>query len=208
LKSDWIEYGLKTTDSGVYLIKNIINGKVYVGSATRLIERLSNHFHSLRNNKHHSIHLQNSWNLNNGYFVCGVIEFIDDKNQLKIVEQKYIDKYNAANDKFGYNICPIARNNLGCKQKRGLEERSRRMTGSGNHFYNKNHSISAKYFIGLNNYCRKLENSQIIEIKRMWQLENKTQAEIAKIFNISAPYVSRIINNKRRKLDDYVPTPC
>lgn len=198
MKSDWIEYGLKTTDSGVYVIKNINNGKVYVGSATHLITRLSAHFHDLKNNKHHSAHLQNAWNLNINHFVCGVIEFVEDKNQLRIVEQKYIDKFNSANSEYGYNICPIARNNLGCKQTRGMVERSKKMTGTGNHFFGKHHTVESIKNISKNSQNRKLDCNEIDEIKYLWNCGGLKQPEIAKIFNVGQPYISKIVNNIQR----------
>jgi group I intron endonuclease len=202
LKSDWIEYGLKTTDSGVYMIKNITNGKVYIGSAVHLIERLSSHFYSLRNNKHHSIHLQNAWNLNIYHFVCGVIEFVQDKSQLKIIEQKYIDKYNSANDEFGYNICPIARNNLGCKQTRGMKEKSERMIGSKNHFFDKHHTPEALHKISESNKFRKLSNDNVSEIRYLWNNSGYEASELAPvlatIFGVQKKYIISIVNNKKR----------
>ena len=42
---------------GIYKIKNIINGKVYIGSAIYFIKRWSVHKSELKNNKHHSIKL-------------------------------------------------------------------------------------------------------------------------------------------------------
>jgi predicted GIY-YIG superfamily endonuclease len=51
------KYGINIKDSGVYLIKNLYNGKVYIGSAKCLISRLSSHRFLLNNNKYHSRHL-------------------------------------------------------------------------------------------------------------------------------------------------------
>ena len=49
-------------NSGIYLIKNMINGKGYVGSTVNLTNRKYQHFSQLKNNKHHSPHLQSSAN--------------------------------------------------------------------------------------------------------------------------------------------------
>jgi len=201
-------YGVNSKDSGVYMIKNLISGKIYIGSTKRLVERLSHHRQELCQNKHHSIHLQNAWNKDGeNKFIFGVIEVIDELTKLTDIEQYYIDKYNASNDNYGYNICPLARSNLGTKHQKGIEDKKKRMLGEGNNFYNKNHSINSRYFIGLNNCCRKLENNQINIIKTMWLSGNYSQTKIAKIFNVSQPQVSKIINNKARKLNNYVPTP-
>ena len=199
-----MKFGLNRNDSGIYVIKNIINGKVYIGSAVHLTERLSNHFHQLKNNCHHSIHLQNAWNQKNSYFVCGVIEFVNDKKLLTVTEQKYIDKYNSANDKFGYNICPIAGSNLGCKQTRGRIERSIRMRGSNNNFYNKKHKPESLYLISENSDNRVLTNDNIQEIKFLSDY-GVSQYIIAKIFHVGQPYISKIINNKKR---NKIYLPC
>ena len=42
------------------MILNLINNKRYIGSSTNLINRSFKHISSLRNNKHHCIHLQRS----------------------------------------------------------------------------------------------------------------------------------------------------
>ena len=193
-----MKFGLNRNDSGIYMIKNLLNGKVYIGSALHLSDRLSNHFHLLETNKHHSTHLQNTWNLNSDYFICGVIEFVNDKTQLTTIEQKYIDKYSSANDKYGYNICPIAGSNLGCKLTRGLVERSEKMKGSGNNFYNKKHTEESLKLILESNIFKTLSNKNIDEIKRLWNSGEYKQHELAKMFNVGQPYVSKIVNNIRR----------
>jgi len=189
---------VNTKDSGVYLIKNIVDNKVYVGSAKRLIERLSLHKHLLRNNKHHSIHLQRAWNkYGENIFIFGVLEIIENNQDLIVVEQKYIDRYDSANQNYGYNICPLAKNNLGCKHTKGREEKSRRMSGSGNNFYNKKHSKEARRLIALHNHKRRLTEEDTNEIKKMWLCGDK-QHEIAKTFNTSQSHVSKIVNNHSR----------
>ena len=192
------EYGIESNKSGVYMIKNIINNKLYIGSAIKLNERLSNHFHMLKNNKHHSIHLQNAWNLNKYYFVCGVIEYVSDYKKLNIFEQKYIDLYNSSNQKYGYNICPLAKNNLGSKHQKGIEEKRKRMLGSGNNFYGKKHSLESLKKISEFNGQKKLSNKDVENIKILYKNGNMKQHELAKIYNVGRPYISKIINNKKR----------
>ena len=191
--------GVKVNDGGIYLIKNISDSKVYVGSARRLIERISLHKHQLRNNKHHSIHLQNAWNkYGEDVFIFGVLEIVECDNDLVKIEQIYIDKYKSSNDNFGYNICPKAKNNLGVKHTKGIQEKRMRMAGEGNNFYNKNHSVESRRLIGLHNYKRKLTENQINEIKEMWLSGNYRQHEIADIHNTSQSHVSKIVNNYSR----------
>ena len=47
--------------SGVYVIINRINGKIYLGSAVRLVSRWQAHRYLLRRGKHHSAKLQTAW---------------------------------------------------------------------------------------------------------------------------------------------------
>ena len=40
--------------SGIYQIRNLVNGKIYVGSAVNLRARMQSHFGELKNNKHNN----------------------------------------------------------------------------------------------------------------------------------------------------------
>lgn len=48
--------------SGIYMFRNLINGKRYIGSAIYLIGRRGDHLCMLRDNTHHNIHFQRSFN--------------------------------------------------------------------------------------------------------------------------------------------------
>lgn len=95
--------------TGVYAFENRVNGKVYVGSAFNLGDRLGKHLSDLRNRTHHSAHLQNAWEkYGPGAFEWKVLEIVEDKDALLEAEQGWIDHYDAANPDHGYNICPVA----------------------------------------------------------------------------------------------------
>ena len=49
-------------DSGIYLIKNILDDKVYIGSSINLKDRRYKHFWMLERGIHDNQHLQNSYN--------------------------------------------------------------------------------------------------------------------------------------------------
>jgi group I intron endonuclease len=69
--------------SGIYSITNIINNKIYIGSAKSFSNRWNKHKSDLMANRHHSNHLQNAWNMykpNN--FEFKIIEIIENVKNL------------------------------------------------------------------------------------------------------------------------------
>lgn len=48
--------------SGIYIIRNLITDKVYIGSTKNIMKRISEHLHMLEQGTHHSTKLQNSTN--------------------------------------------------------------------------------------------------------------------------------------------------
>jgi group I intron endonuclease len=96
---------------GVYQIRNTINGKVYIGSATRRIAgRWIEHRKHLKKGIHHSRHLQRAWDTHGqDAFVFEVIENCAAEDCI-CIEQKHIDSKAAAKKGTGYNIAPFAGN--------------------------------------------------------------------------------------------------
>jgi group I intron endonuclease len=77
--------------SGIYQISNNITNKCYIGSSFDLTTRLRNHVNMLKKNKHHSIHLQNSYNKNGtDNFSISILEFCEESKLLE-KEQYYLD---------------------------------------------------------------------------------------------------------------------
>lgn len=102
------ELSTKIKLSGIYVIINTLNNKIYIGSTNNLYGRLKCHFNKLASNKHVSPHLQNSYNKygknNFSYLIleyCG-IDLLEQR------EQFYCNLL-----KPEYNIRPVARNNKG-----------------------------------------------------------------------------------------------
>lgn len=105
-------------NSGVYLIRNKSNGKVYVGSAAiSLSFRIGQHRKALRLGKHNNKHLQSSWDLyGEGAFEFVVVCKCLPANCTKH-EQKWIDRYKSYDKRFGYNKSPTAGSPLGVRHK-------------------------------------------------------------------------------------------
>ncbi len=90
-------------NAGIYCIRNTISDKRYIGSSRNISNRWRVHQSRLRLNKHHSDHLQKSYNIDSSYFVYEIIEFVDDLSQLEIREQYWVDHYQSYKSDFGYN---------------------------------------------------------------------------------------------------------
>jgi len=113
--------------SGVYQIRNLVDGKVYVGSAVNLKNRWVHHRKKLRKGTHHSNHLQRAWTkYGEDTFIFEVLGLCE-KNGLLDEEQKLLDQRQSYDDRHGYNMTPTAYSQLG---RRHSEESKRRISAS------------------------------------------------------------------------------
>jgi len=87
--------------SGVYEIRNKINGKCYIGSSINMSKRLKEHKNALRLGIHSNPHLQNAYNKYGESFIYFPLLICDPENTL-LYEQICFDmmspKYNIAKD--------------------------------------------------------------------------------------------------------------
>ena len=69
------------TICGIYMIKNIVNGKVYIGKSFDIKKRWSNHKYELNKGIHVNNHLQNAWNkYGENSFEFSIIEECNEDN--------------------------------------------------------------------------------------------------------------------------------
>lgn len=86
-----IDFIAEYEKSGVYAIKNLNNGKMYIGSSKDIGARWKHHINSLNKGTHHSRYLQNSWNkYGGGSFSFSVLEYCNEESRLER-EQYYLD---------------------------------------------------------------------------------------------------------------------
>lgn len=93
--------------AGVYMIENITNKKVYIGSSRDIENRLRTHRHALRNGTHHNKDMQEDFNRHHK-FVARIL-YVEaaprrtsfNRNRLYAMEYKFIEQYDAFNS--GYN---------------------------------------------------------------------------------------------------------
>jgi predicted GIY-YIG superfamily endonuclease len=119
----------------VYFIKCIINNKIYVGSTKNHKQRTDRHLNDLKLKKHHSKHLQRSWDLyGEENFSFGILEETTI-NELLIKEEFWINKLKSFNRKFGYNILKKPKSREGVKHS----EKSKKLIS-------KNSASRGKYY--------------------------------------------------------------
>jgi group I intron endonuclease len=93
--------------SGIYIIRNLINGKIYIGKAKCIYKRIRQHITSLNRKvkSHENDHFINSWHkYGRESFAYSVLEYLPLIEEL--ISQKeieYIDYYQSLNPKKGYN---------------------------------------------------------------------------------------------------------
>lgn len=108
---------------GIYKIRNIANGKCYVGSAINIEKRWGEHRCSLGLGNHHSIKLQRAWEKHGASsFEFLIAEVVVDSVLLLSREQAWLDESRSATVS-GYNVQPTAGSNLG--RKFGPETRAK-----------------------------------------------------------------------------------
>lgn len=94
--------------SGVYQIRCISTGKIYVGSTANLKERWYQHRRTLRLGPHHNLHLQSAWDkYGEANFVFSVLELVERSDLLR-TEQAWIDTTSCVDPNKGFNIFETA----------------------------------------------------------------------------------------------------
>jgi group I intron endonuclease len=96
-------------ESGIYEIRNLVNGKRYVGSAVDIAKRWREHRKHLKGGRHHSRHLQAAWAKYGDESFAFRILLHCSRPDLLSEEQKELDKAPE------YNACRDARSTIGVR---------------------------------------------------------------------------------------------
>lgn len=95
--------------SGIYAIRNVTNGKIYIGSSIDIFRRRNQHLRALRNNSHYNHYLQRAWNKScEKNFSFEVLEYVSEENQLLEKEKIWIDKFS----NISYNLIEVVEKDL------------------------------------------------------------------------------------------------
>lgn len=192
---------------GIYLIRNVVSGKCYIGSSVNIYKRWAAHKDQLRRKIHHSILLQRAWDkYGERAFTFHIMEELTPEPQrLIFVEQTYLYLFRP-----DYNISPTAgrvvwsesqkmdislrmtgANNPFYGKKR--PEHSRRMAGANNPFYGKSHTEDARIKSSLRK--TKISKEQVVEALYLIK-KGVTQKDIAKTMNICESTINRLMSGR------------
>lgn len=106
-------------NSGIYKIVNNITGDIYVGSAVDIKRRFRKHKSDLNLHRHPNIILQRAFDkYGEVNLLFDIIECVNNKNNLIVKEQHYIDTLNPK-----YNILKIAGSRLGHKSSEETKQK-------------------------------------------------------------------------------------
>jgi len=201
--------------TGIYIIVNKINNKIYIGSSTNISKRWRDHKWYLNHNKHHNSHLQLSWNK---YTITAFEFFIVEEcklDDLLTKEKEYILYYNSFDKNFGYNINDPKEIHINKNLNKDTKIPSNQKTGDKNPMYGKKGNLHPKFNYKLSEESKnkisisrkgiftcekhpmsKLKSDDIINIRKLFTVENFTQTKIAKIYNVTQATISSIILGK------------
>ena len=208
---------------GIYQIKNIVNGKLYIGSSVRVKERWRKHRNRLDGGYHKNKHLENAWNKHGekSFTFEPLVEFEDiPELALRTIENLYI--YNLSPE---YNIAKSATENPmwgrkvtnetsaklskaakgrvlteAHKERIGLANKGK-LIGTNHPYYGRIVPASTRAKISLSNSGEKHHNSRLTAldvkiIRKRYATENITQQELADEYGVIRQNISKIVLRK------------
>lgn len=190
-------------NTGIYQIRNLVNGKLYVGSAAGrggLQERWRKHCETGRRGEHRNPHFQFAWDKYGEHaFMFEVLEKCQP-TQCIAREQHYLDTvlFANCNDKrfkqLGYNICRKAASTLGIK----LSDKTKaKMSAAriGKKYTEKSKAKMSKAQRGEKGSGAKLTNLRVLEIVELIKNGQNNQ-KIAQKYNVSIATISLLRHGK------------
>jgi group I intron endonuclease len=179
---------------GVYIIRNTINNKIYIGSAVNILNRIKDHIKRLKSKTHKNKLLQNHFNKYGMCFYFEVLEFCN-KEDLIEVEQFMLDKHLSYIRKNGFNINKIANSMLGFKHSEKTKSNwsAKRKGIRFSSESKKNMSESKK---GSKHPKAKLTEEQVIEIRTNNNNKRDYSLKTSIKYNVSWHTINYILKRK------------
>lgn len=159
---------------GVYKITNKKNNKIYIGSSNNITYRWEQHIYGLINKEHYNLDILNDFveqgeNINDFNFEVLDIKNDISREELYELEGKYILKYNSYKQEIGYN--KIINN----------------FKGKITTYLKNNEIITDTNFYNLFNYCDKIDDMFIYNIKK--NIKIKSIKSFTKFKNEKIDYI-------------------
>lgn len=178
--------------SGIYIIKNLDNGKIYVGQSLDVKRRMRDHKYKLDKGTHGNRFLQRAYN--SGQRFSFEVYLYCSEDELDDNEINAIKKFNSSNNKYGYNL------ELGGNDNRKVSEYVRALKrGANNPMYGKNLSEKHRNAIRESNRGTnsKLNEEKVKDIKIKLS-QGKGLVEISLEYGVHVSTIGRI-----RSLDNW-----
>lgn len=215
--------------SGIYMIKNINNNKLYIGSSKNIAKRWERHKYDLNKNRHPNSHLQNAWNkYGKDSFIFEIVEkckeedlIIREELNISILSPQY-NKISIINGQIIFSEESKNRMSESAKKKIFTEEHRKNMSNSRK---NKKLSEDTKQKISLSNSGKtipldtrkkisdtlkskseinpnaKLNWEKVYEIRDLYKDGYKCK-ELMELYNIGETAIYSIVNNKSWRVKD------
>lgn len=144
---------MKEKICGIYMIKNKVNGTIYIGQSADIYDRWDEHLRALRGEYHPNNHLQRSWNKHTEFnFEFSIIEecLVDELDSREIYWIAYYDSY-----KHGYNQTEGGGGMRGFKHSDDTKRKiSESIKGENAPWYGKKRSEETRIKIGITSHER------------------------------------------------------
>lgn len=170
--------------SGIYMIKNRIDGKFYIGSSVNLKKRFMRHRNSLNGNNHENTRLNRAWNKHNHEFDFCILEYSNSKEELRKREQVLLDILNPE-----YNISK----RVDVPEHPEWNETQRQ---------NLREKAIARYDPE-NNHSTKLTWGKVNDLRRLFKETLVSVVDLSTQFGIHRSQVRDIISNKKWRDTEY-----
>lgn len=182
--------------TGIYKIRNLVNQKIYIGSAAISFKDRwqTKHIRQLRLGQHINRHLQSAWSLDGEEkFKFEIVEEISSKGLTKEEfkknllerEQYWLDFYKSYDPNVGYNICSQAGNTLGYKY---TDEQKEKL------------SVWQRGELARS---AKLNWNQVREIREIYANTKISISQLSEKYGISSFSIGKILHNRSWKDEKY-----
>lgn len=188
---------------GIYAIKNLCTGHVYIGQTGENFQRRYwHHQWKLRNNQHDNSYLQNSWNkYGEENFVFMVISVTENHKELDGLEIQYIDLYKKAYK--SYNVLGGGGGRRGC----AMSLHAKQLVGEANrrHMTGKKHTDATKAKMSrtrIGKYIARKNNVLDLSTARKIKerlIKGETPSDIAKDLGVPYKAINGIMSNNTWK---------